>query len=94
MPLHSLRANTIIGHRTLCLSMQHSDANPLVTQWLETNESSPDRTNRLPIERSNHWANAGPLIGEHNRTEEIDLALLVHSPGNAFTSKSRSLRRT
>ena len=93
MRVHSLRPATMRGHVMLYRAALHDETNTLPTWFQETISSYVSILNRCAYSLANHWANARHLIGDEQRSEQIEKALHADTPETAFAGGQLELLR-
>jgi len=84
MRVHSLRPSTMKGHVTLYRAALHDEYNTIPIWFQETISSYVSMLNDCPYSLANHWKNAEHLIGNNNRSSEIENSLRSFEPKKAF----------
>ena len=84
MRVHSLRPSTMKGHVTLYRAALHDESNTIPIWFQETISSYVSMLNDCPYSLANHWKNAEHLIGNNNRSSEIENSLRSFEPKKAF----------
>lgn len=84
MRVHSLRPSTMRGHVALYRAVLHDPANTLAPWLQETIGAYVSVLNDCPYSYANHWANATHLIGDPQRSVEIEAALRARQPERVF----------
>lgn len=93
MRVHSHRPNTMNGHVVLYRAALHDDANTLPTWLQETIASYVSVLNDCTYSYANHWKNAAHLIGDADRADRIEAALLARRPEDVFDGAELALMR-
>ena len=93
MRVHSLRPSTMRGHVVLYRAALHDDANTIAMWLQETISSYVSVINDCAYSYANHWKNAAHLIGDADRTSEIETALQARKPEQAFEGAELALMR-
>lgn len=91
MRVHSLRPNTMKGHVILYRAALHDDANTIPMWFQETISSYVSILNSCDYSYANHWKNAAHLIGDKDKSEHIEKALLVKKPEKYFTGSELAM---
>lgn len=91
MRVHSLRPATMRGHVVLYRAALHDEANTLEMWLQETISSYVSILNDCAYSLANHWANARHLIGDTERADVIEAALLARKPEAAFEGAELAL---
>ena len=91
MRVHSLRPSTMNGHVTLYRACLHDDQNTLPTWFQEVISSYVSSLNTCEYSYANHWKNARHLIGNEDRADAIEKAILDREPQQAFTGSELAL---
>ena len=91
MRVHSLRPNTMKGHVILYRAALHDDANTIPMWFQETISSYVSILNSCDYSYANHWKNAAHLIGNKDKSERIEKALLIKKPEKYFTGSELAM---
>jgi uncharacterized peroxidase-related enzyme len=93
MRAHSLRPESLEGHRVLYRSVLHNDANTLPFVFLEAVATYVSLSNRCHYATAHHSANMRRLIDDESKAEAAYAALACDQPQLAFSGKELALLR-
>jgi len=91
MQVHSLRPSAMTASKRLYKAALHDDANTLPPWLQEVIASYVSILNSATYSLTNHWANARHLIGNAEKADAIENALLRRRPHEVFEGRELAL---